>query len=122
MKPARYQRWLNPDVENLAELNQQVKAVCKLYEEAPQLHAQGTHVISTDEMTGIQALERVILPMEMGHLQKIDHEYVRHGTVTLIANWEVATGKVISPSLGATRTEADFANHIATTVAIAQER
>ena len=58
MKPARYQRWLNPDVENLAELNQQVKAVCKLYEEAPQLHAQGTHVISTDEMTGIQALER----------------------------------------------------------------
>jgi len=39
--------------------------------------------------------------------------------VTLIANWEVATGKVISPSLGATRTEADFANHIATTVAIA---
>jgi len=119
LKPARYQRWLNPDVENLAELNQQVKAVCKLYEEAPQLHAQGTHVISTDEMTGIQALERVILPMEMGHLQKIDHEYVRHGTVTLIANWEVATGKVISPSLGATRTEADFANHIATTVAIA---
>ncbi|MCY7331108.1 MAG: transposase [Pseudanabaena sp. CAN_BIN31] len=83
------------------------------------MHAQGTHVISTDEMTGIQALERVILPMEMRHPQKIDHEYVRHGTVTLIANWEVATGKVISPSLGATRTEADFANHIATTVAIA---
>jgi len=93
--------------------------VCKLYEEAPQLHSQGTHVISTDEMTGIQALERVIMPMEMRHPQKIDHEYVRHGTVTLIANWEVVTGKVISPSLGATRTEADFANHIANTVAIA---
>lgn len=93
--------------------------MCKLYEEAPQLHTQGTHVISTDEMTGIQALERVIRPMEMRHPQKIDHEYVRHGTVTLIANWEVATGKVISPSLGATRTEADFANHIANTVALA---
>ena len=93
--------------------------MCKLYEEAPQLHTQGTHVISTDEMTGIQALERVIMPMEMRHPQKIDHEYVRHGTVTLIANWEVATGKVISPSLGATRTEADFANHIANTVALA---
>lgn len=93
--------------------------MCKLYEEAPQLHSQGTHVISTDEMTGIQALERVIMPMEMRHPQKIDHEYVRHGTVTLIANWEVATGKVISPSLGATRTEADFANHIANTVALA---
>jgi len=119
LKPSRYQRWLNPDVENLGELNAQVKAVCKLYEEAPQLHSQGTHVISTDEMTGIQALERVIRPMEMGHPQKIDHEYVRHGPVTLIANWEVATGKVISPSLGATRTEADFANHIANTVALA---
>ena len=93
--------------------------MCKLYEEAPQLHSQGTHVISTDEMTGIQALERVIRPMEMRHPQKIDHEYVRHGPVTLIANWEVATGKVISPSLGATRTEADFANHIANTVALA---
>ena len=93
--------------------------MCKLYEEAPQLHTQGTHVISTDEMTGIQALERVIRPMEMRHPQKIDHEYVRHGPVTLIANWEVATGKVISPSLGATRTEADFANHIANTVALA---
>jgi hypothetical protein len=57
--------------------------------------------------------------MEMRHPQKIDHEYVRHSTVTLIANWEVATGKVISPSLGATRTEADFANHIANTVALA---
>lgn len=54
--------------------------MCKLYEEAPQLHSQGTHVITTDEMTGIQALERVIMPMEMRHPQKIDDEYVRHGT------------------------------------------
>jgi len=70
-------------------------------------------------MTGIQALERVILPMEMRHPQKIDAQYIRHGTLSLIANWEVATGQVLSPSLGATRTEADFAAHIARTVALA---
>lgn len=83
------------------------------------MHERGVHVISTDEMTGIQALERVILPMEMRHPQKIDAQYIRHGTLSLIANWEVATGQVLSPSLGATRTEADFAAHIARTVALA---
>ncbi len=36
----------------------QVKTVCDLYEQAPQLHAQGIHLVSADEKTGIQALER----------------------------------------------------------------
>lgn len=71
-------------------------------------------VLSTDEKTGIQALERKqpTLPMKPGSVERREFEYIRHGTQTLIANFEVATGKVLSPSIGHTRTEADFAAHI----------
>jgi hypothetical protein len=45
-----------------------------------------------------------------------EFEYIRHGTQSLIANWEIALGQVITPSIGATRNEFDFANHIANTI------
>ena len=79
----------------------------------------GVHVISCDEMTGIQALERVAppQPMQSGQVERVEFEYVRHGTLSLIANFEVASGQVVAPSLGPTRTEADFAAHIAQTIA-----
>jgi hypothetical protein len=79
----------------------------------------GIHVLSTDEMTGIQALERAAptLPMRPGQVERREFEYIRHGTQSLIANFAVATGQVVSPSIGPTRTEADFAAHIAQTVA-----
>ena len=99
-------------------MSQQVKLVCQLYEDAPALSSQGVHLISTDEMTGIQALERAYpsKPMRPGQVELIEFEYIRHGTQSLIANWEVATGRVIAPSIGSTRTEYDFANHIANTI------
>lgn len=92
--------------------------MCEVYEAAPALAAQGSHVLSTDEMTGIQALERLhpSLPMVPGHVERLEFEYERHGTLSLIANLDVATGQVIAPSLGPTRTEADFAAHIAQTI------
>ena len=36
-----------------------MRAICKIYHQAEELHAQGIHVISMDEKTGIQALERI---------------------------------------------------------------
>jgi hypothetical protein len=95
-----------------------VKTICDLYAAAPQLHEQGVHIVSTDEKTGIQALERACpnKPMIPGKPTLIEHEYSRHGTQALIANLEVATGLCIAPSIGATRTEADFAAHIEQTV------
>ncbi len=92
---------------------------CDVYAAAPLLEATGTHVFSTDEMTGIQALERAAptLPMQPGHVERREFEYIRHGTQSLIANFQVATGQVVCPSIGPTRTEADFAAHIARTVA-----
>lgn len=54
--------------------------------------------------------------MRPGAVEKIEWEYVRHGTQCLIANLEVATGKIVTPSVGPTRTEVDFAAHIEQTI------
>ena len=76
-------------------------------------------MVSTDEKSSIQALERLhpLLPMRPSLIERHEHEYVRHGTRTLIANLEVATGQVITPSIGPTRTNRDFASHIEKTIA-----
>ena len=97
----------------------QVKVVCDLYAEAADLLAAGVHVISSDEMTGIQALERAYptTSVQMGQVERQEYEYIRHGTRSLIANWQVATGTLLTPSIGPTRNEADFATHIAQTLA-----
>ena len=90
-----------------------------LYLTAQTLFKQGERVISTDEMTGIQALERKhpTIPMGPGRVERREFEYHRHGTLSLIANFDVATGQIVSPSIGPTRTEADFVAHMARTVA-----
>ena len=69
-------------------------------------------------MTGIQALERIAKTklMRSGQEERREFEYVRHGTLSLIANFDVATGQIVTPSLGPRRTEADFAAHIAQTI------
>jgi putative transposase len=78
----------------------------------------GAHIMSTDEMTGIQALERIAptQPMQRGQVERREFEYERHGTLSLIANFDVVSGQVVCPSLGPTRTEADFAAHIGRTI------
>ena len=75
-------------------------------------------MVSTDEKMGIQALERLYptSPMRPGKPEAVEFEYKRHGTQGLIANFEIATGKVICPSIGPTGTEEDFAAHIQATV------
>ena len=118
LQPHRKRYWLTPPPDDPAELAVQIRTVCQVYEAAPALAAAGTHVSSTDEMTGIQALERLhpCLPMQPGHVERQEFEYERHGTQTLIANLDVATGQIVAPSIGPTRTEADFAAHIAQTI------
>lgn len=90
-----------------------------LYAQAPALLAAGERVLSTDEMTGIQALERKhpTIPMGPGREERREFEYIRRGTLTLIANFDVAQGTIVAPSMGPTRTEEDFVAHIARTVA-----
>ncbi len=80
---------------------------------------EGEKVISNDEMTGVQALERKhpSLPLRPGKVERREFEYIRHGTLSFIVNFEVATGQVGCVSCGPTRTEQDYLNHIETTVA-----
>ena len=72
-----------------------------------------------DEMTGVQAKERIAptKPMRPGQTEQVEFEYRRHGTQCLIGHFEVATGRVIAPTVQATRDEKDFADHIQRTVA-----
>lgn len=69
-------------------------------------------------MTGIQALERIAQtkPMQPGLEERREFEYKRHGTLSLIANFDIVSGQVIAPSLGPRRTEADFVAHIGQTI------
>lgn len=71
-------------------------------------------MISVDEMTGIQALERIAEDLPMGRKKPLarEFEYRRHGTQTLIAGLNVATGTVVA-QCGDTRTEEDFVAAIA---------
>ena len=69
--------------------------------------------MSIDEMTGVQALERIApsLPPRPGKVERQEFEYRRHGTQTLIASFDIATGKV-QGTIGNRRTEQDFAGFL----------
>jgi hypothetical protein len=86
---------------------------------ASTLAKAGVYIVSTDEKTGIQALERMYpnRPMIAGHVELREFEYIRHGTLALIASFGVATGRIVAASVGPTRTEQDFADHIEAVIA-----
>jgi transposase len=111
--------WLNAKPDDPVAFTAQVAAVCEAYQQAPAVAQAGGHVISTDEKTGIQALERAAptLPMQPGLVERPEYAYLRHGTQCLIANFDVATGEVVAPTIGPSRTEEDFAAPIARTIA-----
>ena len=69
--------------------------------------------MSIDEPTGVQALEKIAppLPIEPGQVERQEFEYRRHGTQTLIASFDVATGQVRG-TVGERRTEQDFARFL----------
>jgi transposase len=123
IKPHLSRYWLNAQPEDEAVFDAQVRAICALYRQATQLHKRGIHLVATDEKTGIQALQHKYpaKPVRVGQVARIEHEYDRHGTLCLIANLEVATGRIVAPSVGPRRTEADFLAHIQQTVALAPQ-
>jgi DDE superfamily endonuclease len=95
------------------QFDTKVSDICGVYREAPVLAAHGDRVVTTDELTGIQALERKHpgLPLAPGKVERREFAYLRHGTCTAILSRDVVTGQVIAPTLGPTRTEGDFLAH-----------
>lgn len=108
---------MHPPATDKEEFNAKISEICGLHAEAETLARQGVHLVSVDEKTGIQALEREVTPMKPGQAERPDHSYERHGTQCLIANLEIGTGKIIAPTVSDTRTEQDFLNHIKNTIA-----
>ncbi len=109
--------WLTPPQE--PERDEQVKAICIVYQEATARAEQGEVTVSTDELTGVQALERKYpgLPLAPGKVERREFEYVRHGTRSFIVSRDVVTGHILAPACGPTRTEADFLAHLQAVVA-----
>lgn len=102
LHPHRVKTWLHsPD----PTFREKVNVICDLYRKAP----EGAVVLSIDEKTGMQAIERKHLdrPPRPGVLRRQEFEYVRHGTQALIAALDVHSGKTVA-TCGDTRTQADL--------------
>jgi transposase len=110
LKPHRSVYWLNshdPDFDAKAQ------DICQLYLAAPRLYEEGRLVLSSDEKTGMQILQRKYptRSAKPGHLEKREFEYIRHGTRALLTTFCVPTGEVVW-DLGPTRTSADWVKHL----------
>ena len=105
---------MNPKIEDMEAFAEKTKEISDIYLHASESESEGIHVYSTDEKMGVQAREHKnpSLPMKPGQAEKIDPEYIRHGTSGIIASRNVATGEIVAPMVQPTRTEEDFAQHI----------
>jgi len=95
LKPHRTRGWINTPRD--ADFDSKCRDVCQTYQLAPQRAAPTQ-------------------PMRAGRPERSEFEYIRHGTTTLIADFDVATGQV-GYRLGPTRTEEDFAQYLAALLA-----
>ena len=80
---------------------------------------KGELVISNDEMTGVQSLERKYPdhPTAPEQVRLIEYEYIRHGTLSFITSFDVAHGGTICITAGPTRNELDYVYHISKLIA-----
>ena len=104
--------WLTPAYE--ADFDVKVNDINGLYKQASELAKQGQRIESTDEMTGVQAMERKHpdLPMSPGKVERREFEYIRHGTLAFMFNFDIVTGKLAACTAKQTRNEQDFLEHI----------
>jgi transposase len=106
VRPWRHQQWLHsPD----PRFREKVTDICELYKQPP----PGGIVVSFDEKTGVQAIERKHpdRPVRPGRLCRQEFEYIRHGTQSFLATLNVHTGEVLA-DCGPTRTAEDMERHM----------
>lgn len=109
LQPHRCRYWLNPKPDE--EAKEKIKNICEVYKAAH--HSPDEAFFSVDEMTGIQALERIAAdkPMRPGKPRAIEFEYIRHGTTCLLGAWNITDG-TIAGFCNPTRKEMDFVDLI----------
>jgi len=112
IKPHLNRYWLTPAYE--ADFDAKVSDINGLYKQAPELAKQGQRIESTDEMTGVQALERKHpdLPMLPSKVERREFEYIRHATLAFMFNFDIVTGQLAACTASETRNEQDFLQHI----------
>lgn len=119
LQPHRQKMWINTTEKDPVVFQQDVELVCQTYLTAMECFTKdGTRTVCVDEMTGLQALERPApdQAMQPGQVERREFEYLRHGTTTVIGNWDVVVGAMFAETIGPTRTETDFVTHIAAMV------
>ena len=91
LKPHRVQRWLHsPD----PDFRRKVRRVVRWYLR----RRRGLRVLCVDEKTQVQVLDRLHpgRPMRPGHPERLEDQYRRHGTLAVLAGWDVRTGRVVA--------------------------
>lgn len=103
-----------PKIEDWDVFVARVQLVCEFILASVLLKLPNTYVISVDEKTAIQALERHQGkgPQSKGGKKRVEFGYTRHGTTTLMAAINVENGQLIRQDVGPTRNEKDFAEFI----------
>jgi transposase len=106
VKPHRFEMWLHSPDPRFVE---KVDEIVPLYLKCP----PGSVVLSYDEKTGVQAVERKHPDRQPrpGRLARHEFEYIRHGTQSLLATLNVHTGEVLA-DCGPTRTGNDMEQHM----------
>ena len=113
IRPHKVRYWLNKKYDKKRE--EAIRHICHVYRVAPERLAEGELTLSVDEMTGVQAKERIFpdkQPDPVNHGERrIEHEYERHGTLCLLGAWNVSEGRAFG-WCNPTRTEEDFVSFI----------
>ena len=121
LKPHKNRYWLHSAEkgENPFTYKQKIQEINGIYFTAAMINKFGgesdLRIVSTDEMTGIQALEHKY-PDKLAkpHMTaKTEFEYIRHGTTSLIGFFDVVTGRLECPYLNKTRKAEDFVKAVA---------
>jgi transposase len=114
VKPHRVRGWLNRPSD--PAFHTKAQAVCALYLDPP----AGTVLFSVDEKTCMQARsrKRATRPVRPGQPERREFEYVRHGTVSLMAAMNVTTGTIHPKIIKKNNSDAfiEFLTELAATV------
>ena len=112
IKPWRIRYYLHSKekYESYETYSEKIRKINDLYANAQAMEEENTLVYSTDEMTCIQAKEHQYpdKPTLPGKDARMDFNYIRHDTTTLIGFFSVQNGQVFEPFLNDTRTDEDF--------------